>query len=1240
MILIIAFLIASINGLEKSYLFLTNVLSTSPPVKNYNVNETFIPLQRIFIISTNESSYADEFAFLATLPLAVFHHENSVYVSPILFSDLAIAEENLLKDWVSYTERHGNISCIIGIGSISLDDQKKIQEIVEKPIYPSFPMNDLYALSAKLALLDWTNSNYIILTPIPSDFSTPEIYTIEDTWNLQFINASIRSASQLVNISKGDVQKISFEAFKDEGWIEGSIQGLSTSVVTSHFLLDPSGFNVSYSRYLWMKYLIEQEGKNNDFFIVPNANPGIYMLNIVGNEVNGSQTLNISLSFHASLRRTLIVPENSVWLNLTLSWDDYNDDLDLVAISPNGIVAGWSISDNKDLESEEKLHIYSPMSGEWTILTSWYNGTGNLNATLSYKLVTKSNDVEKYLEVALNAAVLSSKLNAPLLYTSVNNLSSDILDVLLKLSASKVILVDPYRMTSSDVLQKITATGVTLEILDSKESLYSKNLENVSNGVVITIPDEKYFPASALIAAYHKMPVVVLPRKLITMVEASWTPFIPEHEQYEGTILDDLVPHFYVMKRTSDMFFEFLEVYGIHGDVFIVVSPLTLLKPTFDRAIIGKAIVGRIIGSDEREAVVFALRNILYPALIFSNPNRNKALLSFFAYTEGASFHDNYGAIHDVYERIYINVSLASYNYITIYQVGMDDVLNTLNNGVSVWMLSTHGNVIYRNGERLGRSGFFALSSQSGKWGIDLGGSIDDPDGGDNIVDSPQYSTFIYDYEFDRSVHRMGSSLVVISACLIGASKVPEILLRHGAAFVLAPVRTIYFEAGGWFTSRFFEEIANNATLGEAWRKGIIDSSDVYSEGFLSESDWSLTYILFGDPLLRLYTSSWKEPLAIEPQSVIAGGHIPNYGLHDIAIVSIKGYLLDDLGKVYPNGSLKVLNVSVIDIENLVSQIYLFKVVIFESETLKLVNNDLENYKSAIESFIENGGIIIVLGVEEESIEWLPLKIESNTSKHGSDIKILFTSHPLVNNPNPLGEDMEYYGIFTKFDPRYFVLATNEEGYPVWLASSYHLGKITVLTLKPDINNDVALLQNLFAWKDVSMLFIQSLNISKTSVLKGEKVKMTLKLTNQYLQGISDAKVEVYVGSIIIEAVSLGNGSYTATIDTSELKGTVQIIVKAFKEGYDPVSSILILKVNTYTQILLVLFIIILIIVIALILKKRKRKMEIAPEIKPIEIKPLYKKPAYICPFCQSHLSGPYMYCPYCGSYTGFKERE
>jgi len=1244
LIIIITFTLPVISPIGELYSTPTNVYNKLPLSKKSGINETFVPLQRIFVVSTNESSYVDEFAFLTTLPLAIFHHEDSVYVSPILFSTFSTAEENLLKDWTSYVERHGNISHIIGIGSLSLDDEKKVHQIIETPIYPSFPTDNLYTLSAKLALLDWTNSNYVILTPIPSDFSTPEIYIIEDEWELRFVNASIRNVTESININEGAIQKINFEAFEGEGWIEGSIEGLSASAVTTHFLLDPSGFNVSYSRYSWMEYLVKQEGENTDFFIVPNANPGPYVLNIFGNEVVGTQALNVSLSFHAGLKQILTVPENSVWLNLTLSWDDYNNDLDLIAISPDGMIASWSISNNKDLGSaEEELRIYCPMPGEWTILTSWWDGVGDLNATLSYKLVTKSNDVEKYLEVALNAAVLSSKLNAPLLYTSTNSLSSDVLDVLLKLSVSKVILADPYRVVDSSVIQELTATGVVLEVLNSKELLYSKILENVSSGVVVTVPDAKYFPASALIAAYHKMPVVVLPRSLITMVEASWIPFIPEYEQYEGTVFDDMVPHFYVMKKTSDTFFEFLESYGINGSDVIVVSPLTLLKPTFDRAIVGKAVVGRIIGNTKDEAVAFALRNILYPALIYSNPNRNTALLTFFAYTEGAAFLDNYGNIHDVYERLSINMSLTSYNYTTIYQVGMDNILNILNSSVGVWMLSTHGNVIYGDEGRLHGIGIITLSSKSGKWGIDSNGDESNPDGnGDGIVNPPQiYYQSIYDNTLDYRLNRVGSTLVVISGCLLGATRVPNILLRHGAAFVLAPVRTIYFEAGGWFTTRFFEEIANNATLGEAWRKSIIDSSDIYSEGFLSESDWSLTYVLFGDPLLKLYTSSWKEPLAVEPQSVIAGGHIPNYGLYEIGIVSINGYLLDDLNEVYPSDSLKVFNVSDIDIESLFEQIYLFKVVIFESETLKLLNDNLESYKSAIESFIENGGTIIVLGVEEESIEWLPLKIESSTSKYGSGIRISFTSHPLVNTPNTLGENMEYYGVFMDFDPRYFVLATNEEGYPVWLASSYHFGKITVLTLKPDINNDTALLQNLFAWKNVPALFIESLNISKTSVLKGEKVKLTLKLTNQYLQSISDAKVEVYVGSMIIEAVSLGNGSYTATIDTSELEGTVQIIVKAFKEGYDPTSSIIILRVNTYSQIFLVLFVVILlVIVIALILRKRKKETRIVTEFKPVEIKPRYEETGYICPFCKSYLSGPYMYCPYCGSYTGLKERE
>ena len=1238
--------IASVNNLNILYSSPTITSNATFSVKNYNVNNAFVPLKRIFIISSNESSYIDEFAFLAALPLSVFHHENSVYVSPILFSDLTIAEENLLGDWVSYIKRHSNISYIVSIGSLSLDDQKRLHQIVEAPIYPSFPLSDLCALSADLASLDWKNSTIAVLTPIPENLSILQTNVIKDKWKINFKDANVRSESWSIDIQEGGKQTIKFQTFENESWIEGYIEGLSTSAITSHYLLDPLDFNVSYSRYSWIGYLVSEGEVTSDFFIVPNANSGTYALNIVGEHVDDTKPLNVSLKFHAGLRRTLNVPNDVIWLNLTLNWDEYNEDLDLVAISPDEMVASWSISDNKETGSaSEKLNVYCPTPGDWTILIGWWNGVGSLNATLSYSLTIRPSNVEKYLETALNAAVLSSKLNAPLLYTLTDDLPSDILEVLLELSVSKVILTDPYRMVSSNVVQKLTAAGITIEALDSKEDLYSKIVEDSSSGVVVTVPDIRYFPASALIAAYHKMPVIVLPRSLITMVEASWIPLIPEYEQYEGTTLDDKVPHFYVMKKLSDEFFNFLGEYGLDDDAIIVVSPLTLLKPTFDRAIIGKSIVGRIIGNNEGEAVIFALRDILYPALIYSNSNRNKSLLSFFAYTYGVLYRDNYGNLCKVNEIRDINSSLTLYDYNITFQVGYDQVLNILNNGTGVWMLSTHGTVIYGDQGRLHGIGAVTFSNQERKWGTESG-SEKDPDLDNNgIVDPPsKYSISIPDYSLNTDLNNLGSTLVVISGCLVGASRIPNILLRHGAAFVLAPVRTVYFESAGWFTTRFFQEVANNVTLGEALRRGIRDTSDVYSEGFLSQSDWSLVYILFGDPLAKLYSNSWKEPLPAETRDLTVGGHLPGYGLHEIAVISLNGYLLDDLDEVYPVGSFKIFNVSEISINDVFEQIHLFKVIIFESGTLNVLSGDLEAYESVLESYIKDGGIVIILGVENQSLEWLPLKIESSVSKHGSTIRLSSIYHPLLVTPNILNENIEYYGVFVTFDPRYFILATDEEGQPVWLAASYYFGKITVLAMKPDINNNTALLQNLIAWKDIISLFIEEVHLSKSLVLEGEKVTLSLKLTDRYLHEISDADVKVYAGSMTIEAASTGNGSYIATIDTSDLGGNIQIIVKVFREGYDPVSTVLTLRVVTYIHLALAFLVLILFAAGFFVLRKRKRKKDLVTRAElvrktSIEIKPKYEVHVYVCPFCQSRLNGPYTYCPYCGSYTGFKEK-
>ncbi|MEX2703266.1 MAG: hypothetical protein Q6368_009410, partial [Candidatus Baldrarchaeota archaeon] len=999
MILLTIIFTASVNNLNVLYSSPTTTSNASFSVKDYNANSTFVPLRRIFVISSNKSSYIDEFAFLAALPLSVFHHENSVYVSPILFSDLTIAEENLLRDWVSYVKRHSNVSYIVSIGSLSLDDEKRLHQTVEAPIYPSFPLNDLCALSADLASLDWKNSTIAVLTPVPENLSIFQANVIKDTWKINFKDANVRSESWSINIQEGGKQTIKFQTFENESWIEGYIEGLSTSIITSHYLLDPLDFNVSYSRYSWIsswvgsltvpndviwlnltlptiKSLVSERKVTSDFFIVPNANSGNYTLNIVGEHVNYTKPLNVSLKFHAGLRRTLSVPNDVIWLNLTLNWDEKSDeDLDLMAISPDGMVASWSISDNKEKGSaSEKLSVYCPTSGDWTILVGWWNGVGSLNATLSYSLTIRSSNVEKYLETALNAAVLSSKLNVPLLYTLTDDVPSNILETLLELSVSKVILTDPYRMVSSNVVQKLTAAGIAVEVLDSKEDLYFKIVEGSGNGVVVTVPDMRYFPASALIAAYHKMPVVILPRSLITMVEASWVPFIPEYEQYEGTILDDKVPHFYVMKKLSDEFFNFLGEYELNDHVIIVVSPLTLLKPTFDRAIIGKSIVGRIIGNDEGKAVVFALRDILYPALIYSNSNRNKSLLSFFAYTYGVLYRDNYGERWEVNEMRDINSSLTLYDYDTTFQVGYDQVLNILNNGTGVWMLSTHGDVGYGDQGRLHGIGVVTFSNQEKKWGTESGSEKDPDLDDDGIVNPLKYSISIPDYNLDTDLGNLGSTLVVISGCLVGASRIPDILLKHGAAFVLAPVRTVYFESAGWFATRFFQEVANNVTLGEALRRGIKDTSDVYSEGFLSQSDWSLVYILFGDPLAKLYSNSWEEPLPAETGKVVADGHIPGYGLHEIAVISLNGCLMDDLNKIYSVGSFKIFNISEISIDDIFERIYLFKAIIFESGTLNILSDDLEAYKSVLESYIKDGGIVIVLGVESQSLEWLPLK--------------------------------------------------------------------------------------------------------------------------------------------------------------------------------------------------------------------------------------------------------------------------
>ena len=154
---------------------------------------------------------------------------------------------------------------------------------------------------------------------------------------------------------------------------------------------------------------------------------------------------------------------------------------------------------------------------------------------------------------------------------------------------------------------------------------------------------------------------------------------------------------------------------------------------TFERAVVGGAITGRIPGYSPEEDVAFITRAALYPALIFANPGYGRVMDSLVAYQAGWWIVDNYGTT------TYVDDAELTYgaDFEMVYHIGEYQIYKALNEGVALWYFANHGAQGYTwwNSKPFG-PGILGTCYDDVAWrAYEWGGSPDNPETtGDGIV--------------------------------------------------------------------------------------------------------------------------------------------------------------------------------------------------------------------------------------------------------------------------------------------------------------------------------------------------------------------------------------------------------------------------------------------------------------------------------------------------------------------------
>ncbi len=1165
---------------------ISNVYQATP-----SASSSQIPLRRLTIVAPDSNSYIDDFAYMSAIPASVFNHNDTQYISPLIYTSGSESEAWLLEDWVEYTDIDGGLTQVMAIGDYSESLLINLQYDLGAKIYPRISGTSSADIAATIAVSDWRTSDTAVIALSKDSFDTglPTTGSATHTFQGQVSELSEFSGSVIDNL---EPSSITFTPPTWAGWIEGKFNWTGTEILT-HELIDPAGIIVDYSVYnqvyfsRHISYVAFPVPLN---FWVPITSDGEWTMNITRNSA-GTTNMECEVVYHPGFTQTVAVPSGADWLNVSLTWDNAATDLNLAFIDPTGRLAMWapagSILANP---GQETIDLPYPMEGDWTIVTAWSDATEEQNnIEVSWAISELPSDLQAYLESAANGAVLASLLNVPLLYVDENQVPLKTEWALSRLGVNTAILVDPLNIHSSSLITDLSALTSSITNLDSYTSVSSNIITQSENpDIVITVPtgdNNEFFGPAAYSAAVHGSPIFSLcgtDNQLTTRAQETWAPYLigPDinnvyvvnkyENRAENGWYDERIPNKFSMMKSVDDFESFLTLRGAFNSTspqpVVVVAPVSLLPISFDRSLQCDFQPGRIPAENPAEASILINRGLLHRYLFLTAENADTSLVSMYAYTDGAQVADNNLDTYVLNQIENTTEALESAGFVIEQEVGVTEVFSQLSSQVGLWTISTHGTLTLLPRDppdRPNGQGYFSLRTSQSPYGFEDSLAVrESPSDANRLVNPVAFANEIANHvikstdELDAAIDNIGSPIVILTACLLGGTGMPLMLMQHGAVAVTAAPRTVYFQPAGLLSVFLAQGLSEGNTIGEALSNGLTLTSSDYANPLTNRDprDYANQQILFGDPSVRLYEPvSAPHVATIDPESEVFDTHTPGNGVPSAAALGASSYLQDALSTIVVDFDYYESS----NFSDFVDLLSLRESVIIEPDTLPLFSDDLLLVTDEINDYIRAGGILVVMGVSEV-VDWFPWPISYTDSGAGSSIAIVDTNHPLLNSPNDLSTGIDYQGHFESLWANFSVLATDGTN-PVIIASSIGSGKLALTTTNPTGAARDEFVENVIEWKDSPSILVKDISLSQIIIWASDSVTITVELTDLEGNAVDSANLRLWLNSTEADVVEVGSGIYTVTLTgefTNIYQGTFDVLLEASRDGYDTLSIV------------------------------------------------------------------------------------
>ncbi|MFW9975270.1 MAG: hypothetical protein ACFFDQ_08405, partial [Candidatus Thorarchaeota archaeon] len=490
-----------------------------------------------------------------------------------------------------------------------------------------------------------------------------------------------------------------------------------------------------------------------------------------------------------------------------------------------------------------------------------------------------------------------------------------------------------------------------------------------------------------------------------------------------------------------------------------------------------------------------------------------------------------------------------------------NEVFQILDSQVAFWSLSTHGTLTQLPRDPPDRPygvGYFSMRDLDAPYGFEESLEVrESPSDAYKLVNPVVFTGELSHhvtkstYELEAAIGNIGSPIIILTACLLGGTELPLMLMEHGAVAVTAAPRTVYFRPAGMLSVLLTQSLCAGSTISEALSEGLRTTSIDYSDPLVGRDprDYANQQVLFGDPSIRLYepTSSPHVP-AVNPLTSSFGTHIPGQGIGVVAALGSSSYLpsiLTSLGIAFDY--YEYTNFS-----EFIRFLPLRQVVLVEPDTLPELGSSLSSSSNVLNSFVRNGGILEIFGVSD-SLSWLPWPVSYQAGLSGTSITYVDITHPLLNSPNVLSSSVNYSGHFSYVWANLSILATDGAN-PVMVAGSIGSGKLALSTTFPTGSNGADTIENAVFWRGIPSITLDSAELSERIIWAGDVVQIMIRLTDIVGNDIEAASFVLWLNSSQIPAQNVGGGLYIATLDsewTGQNIGLFDLHIMASQAGHD-----------------------------------------------------------------------------------------